>query len=402
MMDPMKRSRLNNMGLAMLVFLLMCVLPTVASYAVSFGVAFVAAFLGGRGATVGAINFLMDNLNVYSIMCYVAFGAPILAWLYVMIQNAKRARRMLQAAQISPQNAQLQQPQMFSAQRGVWVQSPAMVPGQVPPAAQPAAQAPWTQPQQSQQAPWVQQPQAQQQAPWAQSQQPPQTPRPPAFASNEELARNRVLCIAPNTSWRGFGSMPMLKSAFLAFAMNHFTTIVMLLIAILLPHIFDEYTQMVSDSGMTDYGIAWFIATIILPPLVEEAGFRGLGMTYLKRAGIPFIWANLIQAVFFGIFHMNIVQGIYAGILGLALGYLAHHYNSLAAPMVMHAVYNFWGTVGTDIENIVFAYVPDLVIIAIGIVLPIFALKLIMDENKPGATASPVQFGAPNNNTFTR
>ena len=65
------------------------------------------------------------------------------------------------------------------------------------------------------------------------------------------------------------------------------------------------------------------IATLVLPPLVEETIFRGLIMQYLRRGGASFIVANLIQAVLFGFFHMNIVQGIYTAIFGFLLGYLA-------------------------------------------------------------------------------
>lgn len=414
MMDPVKRSRLCNIGLAVLALLLMCILPTVMSYAVMFVSMTVPAIFGGRFAAAGVLEFFMENMNVYSILCYVAFGAPILGWLYVMIENARRVRRMVQAAQQAYRP--LQVGQMSGAQQAQAVSQPYSAQqapsGQWPVSGQQTAQAPqshaatqnaWQRLQYPPQPTYQPTYQAQCQqassaqawaAPQAQPQVPPASQIP--FASpSDPLARERVLCIAPNLNWRGLGTVPILKSAFLAFAMNHFTTVVMVIIAILLPHVFEEYTDMVDGSGMTDYGVAWFIATIILPPIVEESGFRGLGLTYLERAGVPFAWANLIQAIFFGIFHMNLVQGIYAGILGLALGYLAHHYKSLVAPMVMHGVYNVWGTLGTDLENIVLRNVPDIVIIALGIALPIIALKLIMDEGKSGLAGTPTQSETP-------
>ena len=48
--------------------------------------------------------------------------------------------------------------------------------------------------------------------------------------------------------WHELGSMPMLKSAFRAFAMTHFTTIVMIVIAIALLHM-GQYTDLVLSSA---------------------------------------------------------------------------------------------------------------------------------------------------------
>lgn len=50
-------------------------------------------------------------------------------------------------------------------------------------------------------------------------------------------------------------------------------------------------------------------------------------------------------------FHQNLVQGIYAGLLGLALGYVAYRYGTLFASMLMHLLYNLFGTVLIDIES---------------------------------------------------
>lgn len=290
-MDPVLKSRVRNVVLALLALGLMCALPTAISFVLAFGFVLLPSLFGGAMAGNAAADFLMANSNLFTALVYVAFGAPMLAWLYVMRDNARRTH-----------------------------------------------------------------------------------------------------ALAPEFRWRELGPLPMLKSAFLAFAMTHFTTIVMIVIAIALPHIMDQYTDLVESSGMSDYGIMWVFSTVILPPLVEETGFRGLGLTYLRRAGIPFWAANLIQAVLFGVFHLNIVQGIYAGILGLVLGYLAHHYRSLAPAMVMHGVYNIWGTLGTDIENMLIGGAPDIVFIVLGIALPVLAFRLIMGEgSRPQPYAVPQQ-----------
>lgn len=162
----------------------------------------------------------------------------------------------------------------------------------------------------------------------------------------------------------------------LTFAVQHATFLIMALIAAAAPSAMESYTDLVETSGLTQYSPIWFVATVILPPLVEETIFRGLILQYLKRAGACFIVANLIQAVLFGAFHMNLVQGIYAGALGFILGYLAWRYESLAAPVVMHALFNLFGTVLVDLEN---QFLPDFVLgLLVLVSVPLLAIVLVM------------------------
>lgn len=137
----------------------------------------------------------------------------------------------------------------------------------------------------------------------------------------------------------------------LTFAAQHATSLVMVLIDLLAPSVMNNYMELVEASGMADYSILWVIATLIQPPLLEETVFRGLILQYLGKAGVGFWVANTVQAVLFGIFHMNIVQGIYAFFLGLLLGYVAYRYDSILVPMAMHLFYNLFGTALVDLET---------------------------------------------------
>ena len=145
----------------------------------------------------------------------------------------------------------------------------------------------------------------------------------------------------------------------LVFSVQHATSLVMQAIAAIAPPAIDNYSEMIESSGVSQYSLMWAIATLILPPLVEEIVFRGLILKYLERAGACFIVANLIQALLFGIFHMNIVQGIYTSLLGFLLGYLAYRYDSILAPMITHALFNLFGTLIVDLEN---RFLPDFAI----------------------------------------
>ncbi len=81
------------------------------------------------------------------------------------------------------------------------------------------------------------------------------------------------------------------------------------------------------------------LTTVILAPLAEEFIFRGLVLQKLQKA-FPFIIANIIQALLFGIYHMNLVQGIYAFLLGLVFGFVAYRLKSIWASVLLHALVN--------------------------------------------------------------
>lgn len=168
----------------------------------------------------------------------------------------------------------------------------------------------------------------------------------------------------------------------LGFAVQHATALLMAAINMMMPSAMNEYTDMIESSGVSEYSFLWVIATLILPPLVEEVIFRGLILQYLGRAGARFIVANLIQAVLFGIFHMNFVQGIYTALLGFLLGYLAYRYDSILVPMALHAIYNLFGTVLVDLES---RFIPD-ILMALCVLgsVPLLAATLLMIHFRVG------------------
>ena len=157
---------------------------------------------------------------------------------------------------------------------------------------------------------------------------------------------------------------------------SRWALIVFGIISVVAPDLMEAYTRMMETSGVTEYSVMWCVSTLILPPLTEEIIFRGLILQYLGRAGARFLVANLIQAVLFGVFHMNFVQGIYTALLGFLLGWLAYRYDSILVPMVLHAIFNLVGTVLVDLES---RFLPDVVLtlIILGSV-PLLVITILM------------------------
>lgn len=107
------------------------------------------------------------------------------------------------------------------------------------------------------------------------------------------------------------------------------------LVSPLFPDIFAAYYDLVSKAVGVNRAVPMIIATFVIAPIGEELFFRGVIMGYAKRY-MPGTAAILFQGVLFGLYHGNIVQGIYACILGCLLGFVAYKANTLLASMILH------------------------------------------------------------------
>lgn len=92
-----------------------------------------------------------------------------------------------------------------------------------------------------------------------------------------------------------------------------------------------------------------FLAIVIAAPLVEELLFRGLVYRRTRElAGVKV--AIILSALYFGVYHMNVVQGLYAFLLGILLAWVGEKYQSLWAPILFHAAANFLSVIYTEWE----------------------------------------------------
>ena len=114
------------------------------------------------------------------------------------------------------------------------------------------------------------------------------------------------------------------------------------------PSWLEEYKQLMDSAGLgTSMTVAMTAYAIILGPICEELLFRGITFFAAKKV-MPVYFAILVQAIMFGAFHMNKLQGTYAFVLGLGLGYIMYLYDSLILTIIIHALFNLIGTLGGD------------------------------------------------------
>ncbi len=149
-------------------------------------------------------------------------------------------------------------------------------------------------------------------------------------------------------------SIPMTIAGMLIFvvASQYVTTYLVNAIASAFPTWMDEYTDLLESAGMdSEMTILMSIYVCLLGPVCEEILYRGV--TYrAARKVMPVSMAVLVQAILFGVFHMNKIQGIYAFLLGLGLGYVMYLYDNIIVTIIIHIGYNILGSVD-------FLYLPE-------------------------------------------
>lgn len=186
----------------------------------------------------------------------------------------------------------------------------------------------------------------------------------------------------------------MTKKNFLFFVMAGicsywFMLVISITVSIVSPSAWDMYRDMM---GAATGGNPFFtfIFVVLLAPIGEECAFRGiLQKKFMKW--MPVVPAIIMQAVFFGIFHMNLVQGI--GVLGLGIvaGYATYRCNSVLPAIFLHFVNNGFSTLIT--------YLPDSIkgndIILVLMAAVSFVLLFVVVKFMPGKLLEVQDEGQP-------
>lgn len=112
---------------------------------------------------------------------------------------------------------------------------------------------------------------------------------------------------------------------------------------LIVPHIMDEAgVRKFFEAATYDRSTPlWegIVLYVLISPLLEELVFRWLlkeriGRVFSKEITI------VLTAVFFGFYHGNVLQGIYAFLMGLVMGHLVYKEEALIAPLAFHMTAN--------------------------------------------------------------
>ncbi len=132
------------------------------------------------------------------------------------------------------------------------------------------------------------------------------------------------------------------------------------------PQAAENYEEMIEMSGFQAPSLLALLYGVIAGPIAEELIFRGVMMRYLQKA-MPFAVANIIQATLFGIYHMNVMQAIYTGAIGLLFGYICYRGGSLWFSTIIHVIFNIFGFtnvlfMAADNPYFNFAWIPIMIL----------------------------------------
>lgn len=111
-------------------------------------------------------------------------------------------------------------------------------------------------------------------------------------------------------------------------------------ISVIAPEALTEYEQLMENSGITETSVVVLFAIAVMAPIVEELLCRGVIFRLARHVSAKFWVANTIQALLFGVLHANLVQGLYAFVFGLVLGYVYGKYERIWLCMLLHGVIN--------------------------------------------------------------
>lgn len=86
----------------------------------------------------------------------------------------------------------------------------------------------------------------------------------------------------------------------------------------------------------------------IVAPFAEEIVYRGIIYGYCRRC-FGILQGILLSTVLFSVFHFNMVQGLYAFIMGFVFAYAYEYFGSFLVPVVLHMLANTLAYLLTDL-----------------------------------------------------
>lgn len=128
-------------------------------------------------------------------------------------------------------------------------------------------------------------------------------------------------------------------------AAQFLANIIVVIVSLINPVWLENYENLMESAGFeNNLSFLMILYVVFLGPVGEELIFRGVTMRCARQI-FPFWAANLMQALLFGIFHMNVIQGSYAFVLGIILGIVCEKLGSIYYSIFLHICFNFFGTI---------------------------------------------------------
>lgn len=134
------------------------------------------------------------------------------------------------------------------------------------------------------------------------------------------------------------------------------------------PEVYQETQSVISD-GKSIWTLMLWMG--IVAPFAEEVIFRW--MTFLRmRDNMRVFSAAILSGLAFGIYHMNLLQGVYASIMGTLFALLLEWRGNLFTSVLLHMGANIWSLVVTDVMLYLLDHFGAMYVITFNLVLVLF------------------------------
>lgn len=144
--------------------------------------------------------------------------------------------------------------------------------------------------------------------------------------------------ITKKATWK----MPVWQYALLAlgtiaisYGLNYFVTVTGV------SDISEKYQSVAANQYNVAKGVGILLYGVV-SPFVEEVIFRGF-LYGRMRVYMPKVWAVLASSLLFGIYHGNMVQGVYGFLMGILFALVYDRYQNFYLAVIMHAIVNLVG-----------------------------------------------------------
>ncbi|MDD4295605.1 MAG: CPBP family intramembrane metalloprotease [Ruminiclostridium sp.] len=156
----------------------------------------------------------------------------------------------------------------------------------------------------------------------------------------------------------------------------------------IMPDAMQKYSEMMESIMSGQSFFLEILLTGILVPIIEEIMYRGLVFDQLRK-NLPLSLALIIQALIFGVIHLNMVQGTYAFMIGLLLGIALIRSRSIILPIAIHMGTNLSGVLLSKFQNEISSTAEMIMRIFSYVLVPVcIALIFIITINKPHITSN--------------
>jgi uncharacterized protein len=134
-------------------------------------------------------------------------------------------------------------------------------------------------------------------------------------------------------------SIQLFLAVTIGFSALFFSSYILEGMSLLFPEPYVAYVELFENLALGS-AVSVFIAVAVIAPLFEEVLFRGYIFDQFERRFASIGMTIVASGVLFGLYHLNIFQGVFASILGIVLGLSYYWTRSIWIPIIIHFANN--------------------------------------------------------------